>query len=40
MVVGTVASFALSQVKPEAAKDLLGKVIEAFAPLATKLLES
>ena len=40
MVLGTVASFALSQVKPEAAKDLLGKVIEAFAPLVTKLLQS
>ena len=40
MVLGTVASFGLSQVKPEAVKDLLGKVIDAFAPLVTKLLES
>ena len=40
MVLGTVASFGLSQVKPQAVKDLLGKVIDAFAPLVTKLLES
>ena len=40
MMLGTVASFALGQVKPEAAKDLLGKVIDAFVPLVTKLLAS